>query len=138
MKRELHPIATVLIGAAFGALLGLLGILLTGVGPQPVGAKTAAWVCLYLAGGFALLFGCTHACYWVYHRFPSIQEGARGGFGLGMVLGLCLMLVGCVVSCIGGNLPNRGLEVVPYLVGIVGGAMGFLIGIVIAIIRKGR
>lgn len=142
VKRELHPIATVLLGAAFGALLGLLGIWLTAAGPQPVDAKTAAWVCLCLAGGFALLFGLAHACYWVCywicHRFPSIQEGARAGFGLGTVLGVCLMLVSCGVACAGGNLPHHDLKAVPYLIGFVGGAAGFLIGMGIAIVRRGR
>jgi hypothetical protein len=133
VKRQLHPLVTLLIGAVFGGLLGAW--IAWGLARAPT-QDTAIWGGVIGGAVMAGIFGMAHGGHWIYHNVPTVRTYTKGAFGLGAVVGFSWSIIAGLVSLFTGpGGTNVRARSDAYLVGALFGAVGFLLGCLVAVGR---
>jgi hypothetical protein len=133
VKRQLHPLVTILIGAIFGGLLGAW--IAWGLARAPT-TDTAVWGGGIGAAVMAGIFGMAHAAHWAYHSVPTIRDYTKGAFAVGAAIGLLWSIIAFAISLFTGH---REGHVRPHgdalLVGVLFGGVGFVLGCLVSVGR---
>jgi hypothetical protein len=133
VNRQLHPLVTILLGGVFGGPFGAW--IAWDLARSPTG-DTALWGGVIGTAVGAGMFGTAHGVHWLYHTVPTIRTYTKGAFALGAAAGFLLSLVGCLASLFTGHGVAKARPAADaYLVGALVGAVGFVLGCLVAVGR---